>query len=92
MLGIWSSKPSSPIKSIQRGTISIAGANTSNTATITAVDTAKTMLNWLGHTADGDIGLRVLMQLVLTNSTTVTATRQYNSGATVISFEAIEFN
>lgn len=71
----------SGIKSIQRGTISVA-ASSSATATITAVNTAKTELRYLGSEVNS-------ARIALTNSTTVTATNA--GGATVVvGFEITE--
>ena len=71
----------SGIKSIQRGTISVASGS-SATATITAVNTAKTELRYLGAEVAS-------ARIALTNSTTVTATN--GSGATVVvGFEITE--
>lgn len=90
----------SAIKSIQRGTISLSTSQNSNTATISAVTTAKTMLNFLGvsvgseHYGQADYALtgHQFCYLVLTNTTTVTATRAENNGiAMVASYEVIEF-
>ena len=80
------------IKSIQRGVISLAGVNLTATATITAVDTSKTELRLLGqdsnvNTANFDY---VLAHIVLTNTTTITATRVTGSGTNVISWELTE--
>lgn len=59
------------IKSVQRGTIT----NTTPTATITAVDTSKSALYFLGNTqANTGIPARGGAYLVLTNATTVTMT------------------
>jgi hypothetical protein len=90
---LWENR--SAIKSIQRGTITIGGNNTSNTATITAVDTTKTQLVFLGNSRGGTGGDHAGMdaRIVLTNSTTITATRTCsNCGAdTVVSFEVVEY-
>ena len=67
------------IKSIQRGVITIAGSTGSNTATITAVTTAKSELRLLGSTTATSGGISPnndFVKLVLTNTTTVTASRQ----------------
>jgi len=45
----------SAIKSIQRGTIQLSTSETSKTATISSVNTSKTMLNFLGVRAAGRI-------------------------------------
>lgn len=78
------------IKSIQRGVISLAsGGSTSGTATLSpSVDTTKTELRVLGCTADTSI--LDLARAVLTNSTTVTATRPATTSNTVISWEITE--
>ena len=80
--------PPGSLKSIQRGVISMVGAY-SGTATITAVDTSKTELRLLGvsnTTVPAD-----LARVVLTNATTITATRGSNSGTSEVSWELTEF-
>lgn len=74
------------IKSIQRGVISV-GTTGTGTATVTTVDTTKTELRFLGCglTAVGDFPI-----LVLTNATTVTATRQTTGVTTQVSWELTE--
>lgn len=86
----------SPIKSIQYGTVSITGTNTSGTATITSVSTAKTVLQFLGWTTDASVTdnqRRWHPRITLTDATTVTANR--NSGATgydcTVSFAVVEY-
>lgn len=82
------------IRSIQRGTIAIAGAATSNTATINTVDLPNTRLVWLGVDDDsGDVNSNaVAVRLALTNATTVTATVQDTAGAARnVTFEVIEY-
>ena len=97
------------IKSIQRGTISFAapgGFNyaTSSTATISAVNTAKTMLNFCGCASgcnqNSTSGVSVVASVALTNSTTVTANfitsiSAYAYGSPgvppTVSYEVIEF-
>jgi hypothetical protein len=83
------------IRSIQRGTIAISSGASSNTATITAVTTANTMLLYNGNSSDdasGDNPSRAQARITLTNSTTITATR----GATTnnipaVNYSAVEF-
>lgn len=72
----------SPIKSIQRGIITIAVGTA--TATITAVDTTKSVLSYLGTklTAGSDTAT-----LVLTDSTTITATM---TGTGQVSWQLVE--
>ena len=83
----------SPINSIQHGSIAIANGASSNTATITAVTTAKTQLALLGAryggtvTAFTDAGVA----LTLTNSTTITAERNGTTGTITVRFCATEF-
>ncbi len=78
------------IKSIQRGVISLAsGGSTSGTATLSpSVDTTKTELRVLGCSAD--TSSLDLARAVLTNSTTVTATRPSTTSNTVLSWEITE--
>ena len=80
------------IKSIQRGTISMtSGGSTSGTATITSVGTTKTELRMLGASNDAVADTTAISRVVLTNSTTITATRSSTSGTTVVSWELTEF-
>ena len=62
------------IKSIQRGVITISSGSTTNTATITSVDTTKTELRVLGVGINAN-DVTYLPYAVLTNATTITATR-----------------
>lgn len=69
------------VKSIQRGTITVNGSGfpSSNTATITAVDTAHSIVlyggaSWGGaDIGQGNVGEMIEATVVLTNATTVTA-------------------
>lgn len=80
--------PPGSLKSIQRGVISMVGAY-SGTATITAVDTSKTELRLLG--VSNTTVLADLARVVLTNATTITATRGSTSGTSEVSWELTEF-
>ena len=80
--------PPGTLKSIQRGVISMVGAY-SGTATITAVDTSKTELRLLG--VSNTTVLADLARVVLTNATTITATRGSTSGTSEVSWELTEF-
>ena len=84
----------SVIKSIQRGTIVITGA-TSNTATITAVDVGNSLLRFLGSwTSDAaDTDAQSLVQIVLTNATTITATVATSPAGnnTTCGYEIVEY-
>lgn len=85
------------VKSVQRGTIAITGA-TSNTATITSVDTANTRLRLIGRIYDdGGAGTgtnaQYLVRIALTNATTVTASVNTSPGGSTctVSFEVVEY-
>ena len=81
------------INSIQRGTILITVSGTSATATVSSVDTTKSELSLLGGS-----GVMISTpemfypRITLTNSTTITATIPYQSGAnTILSWELLEY-
>jgi len=78
------------VKSIQRGTITVSGATT-NTATITAVVVAKSLVSHLGQQCATNDAAQANCHLDLTNTTTITATRGTTSGAATVSFEVVEF-
>ncbi len=89
------------IKSIQRGTISMTSGETSKAATVTSVNTAKSILNHLGNTTNESSSPSLYAPsestLTLTNATTVTADRGSVTGTAgaltnVTSYELIEFN
>jgi hypothetical protein len=69
------------IKSIQRGTVSVLSTAT---VTITAVNTAKTMLNYLGDAAGSAF-------LQLTSSTQITFTSGDGNFSKSVSYEVIEY-
>ena len=71
--------PSGPITSIQQVSITIASSNSSNTATITSVDTTLTSIHFNGIDTDATTNDGALARVELTNATTVTA---YRSGTT----------
>lgn len=77
--------------SVQRGTILITGA-VSNTGTISSVTTTKTELDRLGDlpTAASQATSVVAYQ-VLTNATTITATRGTNTGNTTARYQVSEW-
>lgn len=81
------------VKSIQRGVISVSSGSYSATATITAVDTSKTELRYLGGSGLDSNAYAAVPRVVLTNTTTITATMQYINGitATIVSWELTEF-
>ena len=82
--------------SVQRGTITIGGnfptSETSKTQTISAVDTSKSIINYLGNSVSGADDVTMIARLSLTNSTTITATRARSDyTSTIVSYEVIEF-
>lgn len=78
------------IKSIQRGTIAVTGA-TSATATITSVDTSKSILTHLGqHSTQTGLD-NVATSLALTNATTITATRGASTGTVTVGYQVVEY-
>jgi hypothetical protein len=88
----------SAIKSIQRGTIVLSDNQTSKAATISPVITGKTMLSFLGASSRGqtetfyDKTGHHFVRISLTNSTTVTANREYSGEEpATVSYEVIEF-
>lgn len=90
-MALFSTRPKARfIKSLQRGTITIANASGSNTATVTAVDTSRSFINYLGASAAGTGAGDAAVRLVLTNSTTITATRTLTNGEAIVSYELIE--
>lgn len=82
---------STGIKSVQRGTIAITTTGSSWSATISAVNTAKAELRPLGGGFVSGVGY-IAPILVLTNSTTVTATTPGSSGnAMTVGWEITEY-
>lgn len=89
----------SAVKSVQRGTITItsdtSGAGTtSNTATITSVNTTYSAVDCLGWSNNnGTDQAGIVIGAVLTNATTVTATmfNDANGSISILSFEVMEF-
>ena len=84
------------IKAIQRGTITLANGQLTNTATITTVVPANTRLAYLGNdTANNGAGgtgaSDCVVRIDLTNATTVTATRLSSTDADIVSYEVIEY-
>ena len=77
--------------SVQRGTITIGAGSNVATQTITAVDTSKSMINFLGFSGASVSANDSWPRISLTNSTTVTATKAFTIGTVVVSYEVIEF-
>ena len=83
------------VNSIQTGTIAIAPASLSNTATITSVDMSTTMLLHNGVAFVSGTGAAYsayLTRITLTNGTTVTATRHTTQGDSTTRFTVLEFS
>lgn len=85
----WRPTGARAIKSIQRGTISMTSVITA-TATVSSVNTAKSLLTFLGFNT-AQLTNDYNPSIVLTNSTTITATR-VNTGSynTTVSWELVE--
>lgn len=84
------------IKSIQRGTITIANAALTNTATITSVVPGNTRLVYLGNntanSGGGGTGASpTQVRIDLTNATTITATRLDTTDAVIVGYEVMEY-
>lgn len=83
------------IKGVLRGVITIAGSQPTGTATIAAVNTARTelrLLGWDTNQASAPQGNQDLPSLTLTNATTVTASRVSGGTSAVrVSWELTEF-
>lgn len=77
------------IKSIQTGTITLT-AVTSNTATITSVNTAKAFCIFNGGVSSAAESNSYAAQL--TNATTVTAYRSASGNTTTVYYTVVEFN
>ena len=95
----------SPIKSIQRGTISLGTSQVTRTATISTVVTGKTMLNMLGVEATSKWTIsgtspayafaytgHQFARIALANATEVTVNRAtHHDTEMIISYEVVEF-
>ena len=79
------------IKSIQRGTIILSPTEASITATITEVDMQNSSLRFCGVRTDSTAIGAGHANLVLTNSTTITATRIVTTNTVVVNYELVEF-
>lgn len=81
------------VKSIQYGSIAIGSGAASNTATITSVTTANSLIFWNGATnTAATTNNNLIADVALTNSTTVTATRTGTGANTCTArFVVVEF-
>ncbi len=83
------------IKNVQYGTIIIPDGAATGTDTISAVDTANSMLIFNGFSCEGtsNTWTEIMPKLVMTNATTITGTRQTSaeSDRVFINFGVVEF-
>jgi len=85
-------EPVSPLARVQFGTLSIDSPQDSGTATITSVNTGKSMLLLLGFTGDANGSLsNTYPRITLTNATTITGNRFGTAGGITVSFVVLEF-
>ena len=91
----------SSIKSIQRGTLEMSADTNTRNVTISSVNTAKAMVNFLGaqaesynRTSDGRVYIYTshhFVTLQLVNSTTIRISRVAAHSPVTVSWEVIEF-
>jgi len=79
------------IKSIQRGVIQIDNAASTDTATISSVDTTRSMISFLGYQTNDTLATNTRGSFTLTNATTVTFTRMGAANSIIGSYEVIEY-
>ena len=80
------------IKAIYRGTITIADSSTSNTATITSVDTNRAVIfPPLGVESTETSVANTNVRVALTNATTVTASRGGSTGSVTVGYQVVEY-
>lgn len=83
------------ITSVQRRTITIQDNVTSTTDTITSIDTAKSIVNYTGYSADGDNPAEAACTVVITDSTTLTVAKaglgSLSSDDNILNCEVIEW-
>lgn len=82
------------IRSVQSGTLTIAGGSATGTATITQIDTKNAVIYFGGMTTNDATtdGSRCYGRLDLTNSTTITGTRGSNpAGVMLLPFTVIDY-
>lgn len=79
------------VQSVQRGTITLS-AVTSNTATISSVNTANTIVLYGGESVTSNTSIATSCSYVdLASATTVRATRNTGTGTNTVSYSAVEF-
>jgi hypothetical protein len=77
---------------VQAGTIAMAGGELTKTATITAVDPLRSLLIWNSGGQDVVVLASAQTRILLTNATTVTATRGDSTGAITVGFTVLTAN
>ncbi len=87
----WTLFGASKVKSIQRGTTTVSGSNTTATSTVTAVVTGKAELRMLGASTSSGSTDAPEVRVTLTNSTTITATRTHTTSGVTVSWELVEW-
>ena len=92
-LGNWRPDGARPIKSTQRGVISIPNGSATATATISAVITSKTQLRTMGGSGLNSGGYLIVPRVELTNSTTITAVCSFVvAGNAQVGWELTEYH
>lgn len=91
--GNWRPDGGRPIKSTQRGVISIPGGAATAAATISPVLTARTQLRILGGSGLDSGGYLITPRIELTNSTTITAVSNFvvSGFPAVVGWELTEY-
>lgn len=84
----------SVVKSVQQGSTTMAAAATSNTTTISSVDTANSVVFHLGHstTLTTFSTTSIFGTVTLTDATTITVNRGASSNALTVGWVVLEFN
>lgn len=83
----------SVVKSVQRGTVTIANGSTTGTATITSVAMGNSILSLLeasNNSAAAHVSIDAKVTLMLTSATVVTATRFGSTGDVTVGFDVME--
>ena len=90
--GNWRPDGARPIKSTQRGVITLPDGTTTATATISAVVPIKTQLRTLGGSGLNSVGYLIVPRIELTNSTTITVACNFVvAGNASMSWELTEY-
>lgn len=79
------------VSGVQAGTVTVTNSGTPVTATITSVSTSLSAVFFLGQSTAGSTFGGAFADIVLTNSTTVTATVGSNGSGVTISFVVVTF-